>query len=186
MRVKFSLILLGLLALSACAPSAAEAPPPNVPVIPSTDITGQPGMPDRPDSAQETVQPYLREDTVDAIGATERPQIVVFWAPAYETGGCIECEAMRTSVQELEAEFWDRIDFVYLNQEHDDAKGMKASLGIPDYEYRMSIILLSKDGTLVRRFYDIYAKDMGLSFELDDDMIRRALDKYLVEQEDQT
>jgi thiol-disulfide isomerase/thioredoxin len=186
MRVDLSLFLLSLLALSACAPSAAEAPPPNVPMILSTDITSQPGMPDRPDSTQEIIQPYFREDTVEAIGATGRPQLVVFWAPSYETGGCIECEIMRTSIQELEAEFWDRVDFVYLNQENDDTKEMKATLGIPDYEYRMSIILLSSKGDMIRRFYDIYANDKGLSFALNDSIIRSALDKYLSEQEGQT
>ena len=185
MRVPFSSFVFSLIVLSGCVPSVGEAPPPNLPAITSISTASQPGMPDRPGAASEVVQPYFREDTLEAIGATNRPQLVIFWSPSYDTGGCLECETLRTGIQELEAEFWDQVDFVYLNQEREDVQALKASLGIPDYQYRMSIVLFSREGDMVRRFYDV-TRNQGIGFSLNDTVIRQALDKYLSEQEEQT
>ena len=175
------MILPGLLMLSTCAPSVGEASSPGQPTLATKEGVSVPGMPDRPDSAQETVQPYFREDTLEAIGATGRPQLVVFWGFTHETH-CYECEMLRTPVQELEAEFWDQVDFVYLNQEREDVQAVKASLGIPDCQYRMFLVLLSSGGEMVRRFYNV-TRDERVAILLNDDVIRQGLNKYLSEQE---
>jgi thioredoxin-like negative regulator of GroEL len=68
-------------------------------------------------------------------------------------------------VHGLEAEYWGRIDFVYLNREAPANASLVQQYGI---RYQPVIILIGPDGTEVQRWP-----------YLDEDKLRAALDEYL-------
>lgn len=74
-----------------------------------------PGVPDRPCSSAEVLQPYYRTDQSGAVASTGNPQLLVFWNTTAGYYGCSYCALARPILQQLEAEYWGRINFIYLD-----------------------------------------------------------------------
>ena len=47
---------------------------------------------------------------------------MVLYLPLYPDGGCRNCELYRPQVGSFEAEYWGRIDFLYLNKENEEVQ----------------------------------------------------------------
>jgi hypothetical protein len=163
---------IGLL-LVACQPSVAkEAPAPNAPTAVESTVRDLPGMPDRPTSADKVETGYFREDEPEAVAATGRPQMLVFYT--HEPGQnniCVRCAPVIDDIQALEAEYWDQIDFVYLNMATYDLAALREKYGIASssYESQVNLILIEADGEKVRRFAehnDFNAPGTGLNLAL--------------------
>ena len=147
---KTGLLLPGaiLLLATACAPSQAAPPPPaevSAPLAESEDIqTG-----------------FYREDSLDDIGATGRPQLLFFYAQELEDGGCTGCDGVLPVVQKLESDYFGQIDVVYLNWLDDEAVRETMRL---DYSldvwltrpshlwYEPGLVFVAPDGEAIRTF----------------------------------
>lgn len=153
-----ALLLLITLVTSACAFSAAQAPPPNGTgdtqsvAQPEAARVELPGMPDRPDSPDEVKAGYYRSDFPEAIAATGRPQLVVFWAPNNEESVCFPCDTMRPVIQNIEAEYWDRVDVVYLNFNLPESQPGLAYFGV-EHQPGMYIFFIDEQGNVIRQYH---------------------------------
>lgn len=174
MRVRLSLLLFSLIALCACTPSAGEAPPPNGAVASGSTAEQRvlPGMPDRPDNPEDAKAGYYRNDFPEAIAATGRPQLVVFWAPNNEESVCFSCDAMRPVLQNIEAEYWDRVDVVYLNFSLPESQPGLAYFGVEN-QPGMYIFFIDEQGEVIRRYY------MGYRAMPEENDFRFTFDRYL-------
>ena len=47
---------------------------------------------------------------------------MVLYLPLYPDGGCRNRELYRPQVRSFEAEYWGRIDFLYLNKENEEVQ----------------------------------------------------------------
>lgn len=181
--------LLVLLVLSACQPSAGDPPPPNAPTVETSLAVERelPGMPDRPADAADIDSTFYREDSPEAIGATGKPQLIVFYRSNEEDfWGCFQCMVMLPTVIELEAEYWDRIDFVYLNMDQPDVEPVLEEFNIDSsiYRQRLSLFLMSAEGERVHRFIEVYEiRGVGAQ-PIDKAIFRTTFDRYLETQAD--
>lgn len=170
-------LLSGLL-LTACAFSANDAPPPAAlsaadgEAQPAAEPTQLPGMPDRPATAEEARQGYYRNDTPEAIAATGRPQLVVFWAPNNEDSACYPCDSIRPVLHNIEAEYWDRVDVVYLNFNLPENEPGLAYFGVEDRP-GMYIFFIDEQGEVIRRYHTGFR---AIPEEID---FRFTFDRYL-------
>jgi thiol-disulfide isomerase/thioredoxin len=133
--------------VTACAPSQAAPPPPagvSAPLAEARDIqTG-----------------FYREDSLDDIGATGRPQLLFFYALELEEGGCTGCDAVLPIVQKLESDYFERIDVVYLNWLDSvavrDAMIQEYNLNVwtgeARYWYEPGLVFIAPDGEVIRTF----------------------------------
>ena len=173
-----SLLLLIALLLSACAFSAGQAPPPNgtdsIQTVAQTNADSEklPGMPDRPDNPEDAKMGYYRNDFPEAIAATGRPQLVVFWAPNNDESVCFSCDVMRPVLQNIEAEYWDRVDVVYINYALPENQPGLAYFGVEN-QPGMYIFFINEQGEIIRRYY------MGFRTNPEEKDFRFTFDRYL-------
>jgi hypothetical protein len=144
-----------------------------------------PGMPDRPCDPADTERSNYREDSPDAIGATGHPQLLVFHLsklPEGTTGsGCIACTKMRPTVHQLEAEYWERIDFVYLERSDPEVKPLLMDYGIAGSMSTISLelILVDNSGEMLLRFYEGANQNRNGAKAPEIDYYRLLLDRQL-------
>jgi thioredoxin-like negative regulator of GroEL len=113
MARNLALLILTALILSACGRSSDEPPA-------RATLFYDPAEAARPD-APPPIDADFRADTAAALvfhtdeairGAPPRPMLVMFY-----TDYCGDCIAMRPHIHALEAEYWGKIDFIYLDRE---------------------------------------------------------------------
>jgi thiol-disulfide isomerase/thioredoxin len=103
---------------------------------------------------------FYREDSLDDIAATGRPQLLFFYALELEEGGCTGCDAVLPVVQKLETEYFEQIDVVYLNWLDSAAvrDAMRQTYGIDvwttdaRYWYEPGLVFIAPDGEVIRTF----------------------------------
>lgn len=101
------------------------------------------------------------EDSPALVGATGRPQVVEFY-----THWCSVCRRIKPDVHTVEAEYWGRVDFVYLDREADANEPVVEQFGIFGQPV---LILLDADGNEVQRWFGAMRGDE----------LRAALDAFL-------
>lgn len=121
---------------------------------PEEEATTQVERPDAP-AAPDTI----RFDDSSHVGNTGRPQLVEFF-----TTWCPICNSLRPSVHALEAEYWGRVDFVYLDREADDNRDIVSQFGVRGQPV---FFLLEPDGTIVRQWFG-YADPAELAASMDE------------------
>jgi hypothetical protein len=174
-----TIVLLTLIALMLAACGTSPEPTAD----PACDSF--PGMPDRPCDPADTARSDYREDSPESIGATGRPQLLVFHLsklPEGTTGsGCIACTKMRPTVQTLEAEYWERIDFVYLERSDPAVKPLLMDYGIAGSMNIISLdlILVDKSGEMLLRFYEGANQNRNGAKAPEIDYYRLLLDRQL-------
>jgi len=92
-----------------------------------------------------------RADTPDLIGGTGNPQLVEFFAY-----WCTTCRFMRPTVHQLEADYWGKLDFVYLdidNPANSDAKEEYGFVAQPLF------VLLDSGGNELQRWYGVVSEE---------------------------
>jgi hypothetical protein len=183
--IRLILILLAFitaLILSACDTSTNSTEEPDCEIFP--------GMPDRPCDPADTIQPNFRSDSGEAVGTTGHPQLLVFYDlsldPRSNQKKCDACQRLMPTVQQLEADYWDRIDFVYLNRDAStttpllDEYHLNGSID----DYRLNMILVDAAGEFAYRFY-LGADVSWFNPETQDiDLYRRILDNQLAKLEE--
>jgi thiol-disulfide isomerase/thioredoxin len=173
-----SLLLLTALLISACAFAVEQAPPPNgtgdTQNVAQSDAASEelPGMPDRPDGPDGAKIGYYRNDFPEAIEATGRPQLVVFWAPNTDTSVCYTCDQLRPVVQNIEAEYWDRVDVVYINFTLPESQPGLAYFDIEDRPGQY-IFFIDENGDIIRRY------SLGFRAMPEEKDFRFTFDRYL-------
>jgi hypothetical protein len=151
-RMVLSALAAAVLLLTACGTSPIPTQEPECETFP--------GMPDRPCDPADTERSDYRPDTPEAVGATGRPQLLVFhrsvWPPGSSGMGCVACVTLRPTVQTLEAEYWERIDFVYLERTDPAAEPLLEQFGIASSANNpnLDLILVDASGEQVIRFYE--------------------------------
>lgn len=126
------------------------------------------------DSEAETLNVVFRDaplaidadfhnDSADFVAATGRPQLLEFY-----TDWCPTCKSMKSTVHTLEAEYWGKIDFVYLDREEDVNKDWVETYGVRGQPV---FVLIQPDGTVVEQWFG------GVSGET----LTAALDDYLAQ-----
>jgi hypothetical protein len=145
-----------------------------------------PGMPDRPCDPDKVSLPYYRKDSPESIGTTGHAQALVFYSlllpDAQPEESCSACDRFRSRVHSLEAEYWNRIDFVYLDTKDEAVRPILEEFGIarkPNYLSQLHIIFVSPDRETIRSFS--YPSLLGTQFE--ENHVRSSFDKYLKENE---
>ena len=149
-----------LLIVTGCRAAPATTPDDPAPATETPEAATEPppvaGRPDEPASPDQ-----FRADSAEHIAATGRPQLIEFFAY-----WCSVCNAARPTVHRLEAEYWGRIDFVYLdiddpaNQEAMQAYGFTA---------QPLFVFIDADGNEIERWF-------GYTGET---AFREAFDEYL-------
>lgn len=126
------------------SPTAQPTVPATAPVVPPTaeptPIAGRP-------SAPQAVTADFREDSPGHVAATSRPQLIMVFS--YD---CVDCNRIRPVVHQLEADFWTRIDFVYLNQHAQQNREVFNRYGLRG---RPVFLLIEPDGTEVTRWFGV-------------------------------
>ena len=92
-----------------------------------------------------------RADTPALIGGSGHPQLVEFFAY-----WCTTCRFMRPTVHQLEADYWGKLDFVYLdidNPANSDAKEEYGFVAQPLF------VLLDADGNEIQRWYGVVTEE---------------------------
>lgn len=117
------------------------------------------GMHDRPCDPAEALRSSFREDRAEAVSATGLPQLLVFYHPYVgpdDPSDCRACTVQVQTVQQLEAEYWDRIDFVYLNRDRGEMDPLLQEYGIAGTIEiaRLNLILVDAQGEMLMRFYE--------------------------------
>lgn len=142
------LLLITALGMAACAavqpvPQAGEAQieAAQVPEVEESAASAD-GLP--MPSAPATADAF-RADSVSLVAATGKPQLIEFFA-----FWCTVCRQMRPIVHKLEAEYWDRIDFVYLDI--DDTANQSA---MDQYGYiaQPYFVLVDSEGNVAEQWY---------------------------------
>jgi thiol-disulfide isomerase/thioredoxin len=115
-------------------------------------------IPPRPNTPAEPDGDY-RADSALHVGETGKPQLVEFFAY-----WCTTCRAMKPTVHGLEAEYWGKVDFVYLDIDDPDNDGIKQNY---NYRAQPTFVLVAPDGTEIRQWYG-YTAEEELSQAFDD------------------
>ncbi|MBN1121920.1 MAG: thioredoxin family protein [Anaerolineae bacterium] len=116
--------------------------------------------PDRP-SAPVPVSGDYRYDPPTVVGATGNPQFLEFF-----TGWCGVCSGMKPTVHALEAEYWGKVDFVYLDREANENREVVSTFGISSQPV---FILIDADGNEIERWFGVVGAPT----------LREAFDDYL-------
>jgi thiol-disulfide isomerase/thioredoxin len=132
-RGVFILVVLLAALLAACG-SGSTAPVEEAPA--GDDMVERPSEP-----AGET----FRSDSVTHIAATGNPQLIEFFAY-----WCTTCARVRPIVHGLEAEYWDRVDFVYLDIDDPANREAMNEYGFTAQPY---FVLIEADGTVVQTWF---------------------------------
>lgn len=144
-----------------------------------------PGMPDRPCDPADVERSDYRPDTAEAFAATGRPQLLVVHRSVWPAGtsgmGCVACVTLRPTVQTLEAEYWERIDFVYLERTDTSVKPLLEEFGIASSfnNPNLDMILVDATGEQLMRFYEGANLNRLGSEALDISFYRTVLDRQL-------
>ena len=149
--VAFSLIAAGC---AAAAPAANSAQP----TIASAQATSDVQLPSAPAPADS-----YRADPAALVGATGRPQLIEFFAY-----WCTTCRAMRPTVHGLEATYWGKVEFVYLDI---DNPGNSAMMQHYAFTAQPLFVLVAPDGTEIQRWFGYTQADVFTT----------AFDNYLAE-----
>ena len=120
--------------------------------------------PDRP-SEPAAIDGDFRDDPPTLFAATGRPQLVEFFA-----FWCTICNRIKPSIHALEAEYWEQVDFVYLDREADANSDLVERFAIRGQPV---LILVAPDGNEIKRWFG----------EVDTNELRTAFDTYLAENE---
>jgi thiol-disulfide isomerase/thioredoxin len=133
----------------------------------SSDMSGEEDMsegeathPDRP-TGPVPVNGDYRYDPATVVGATGSPQFLEFF-----TSWCPTCKAMKPTIHALEAEYWGKLDFVYLDREAPANSEVVATYGIASQPI---FILVDANGNEVERWFGTVPEDT----------LRAAFDDYL-------
>jgi hypothetical protein len=145
------LLLLLMVLLAACATSHEPTADPG--------CDSFPGMPDRPCDPADTRRSDYRIDTPEAFAATGRPQLLVIhyiMPPERQGMGCVACRVQMPTVHQLEADYWERIDFIYLERSSPVVKPLLQQFGITSSinNARLNLILVDAAGEELIRFYE--------------------------------
>jgi thiol-disulfide isomerase/thioredoxin len=132
--------LIILLVSAGCA-SIQSVPDPAIENADPADASGviRPQAPAPPDD--------YRADTPDLIGGTGNPQLVEFFAY-----WCTTCRFMRPTVHQLEADYWGKLDFVYLDIDNPVNSDAKQEF---DFVAQPLFVLLDADGNELQRWYGV-------------------------------
>ncbi|NDJ34478.1 MAG: hypothetical protein GYB64_07395 [Chloroflexi bacterium] len=79
------------------------------------------------------------------VGTTGRPQVIDFF-----TTWCNICNAIKADIHSLEAEYWGRVDFIYLNRELPENAAVVDRFGV---QYQPEFVILDADGNKVAHLY---------------------------------
>ena len=88
-----------------------------------------------------------RADSPDLIGGAGHPQLVEFFAY-----WCTTCRFMRPTVHQLEADYWGKLDFVYLDIDNPANSEAKDEFG---FVAQPLFVLLDADGNELQRWYGV-------------------------------
>jgi len=88
-----------------------------------------------------------RADTSALVGGSGHPQLVEFFAY-----WCTTCRFMRPTVHQLEADYWGKLDFVYLDIDNPANSDVKDEFG---FVAQPLFILLDANGNELQRWYGV-------------------------------
>jgi thiol-disulfide isomerase/thioredoxin len=101
-----------------------------------------------------------RFDPASRVASTGRPQLIEFF-----TTWCPNCQELKPYIHQMEADYWGRVDFVYIDREARENKAVVDQFLIV---YQPVFILLSADGVEQMRWTYV-----------DPQFIRDGIDEYL-------
>ena len=87
----------------------------------------------------------FRADNAEVIGSTGRPQVIEFFAY-----WCSNCNAARPRVQAMEAAYWGKVDFVYLDIDDPANADVKSQYGYVAQPY---FVILDADGNAIDQWF---------------------------------
>ena len=152
------------LAVLLLAAGCASAQPATVPDIETVDeapesaaegaaIPVVEGLPVAPAPADS-----YRADVPTLIGATGNPQLVEFFA-----FWCTTCRYMRPTVHELEADYWGKLNFVYLDIDDAANSDTMKEFG---FVAQPLFVLVDSEGTEIQRWYGVVdAEEFRTAFD---------------------
>jgi thiol-disulfide isomerase/thioredoxin len=129
-----------LLLITACTPTTTNAPTSNA-AITVTPLTGR-----------AVNAPDFIESDPQLVRVTGRPQVVEFFAY-----WCTSCQEMRPTMHELQDEYADRIDFLYLNIDNADTQTARTQLAFAGL--RPTIVFLDSSGNEITRLVGVHPKE---------------------------
>lgn len=97
-------------------------------------------------------------DAPALLAATGRPQFVEFY-----TTWCPTCRGMKPIVHSLEAEYWERIDFLYYDREHSPNEDL-----VDRFQVRGQPVffLLSPEGEIIEQWFGtVPSQDLVAAFD---------------------
>jgi thiol-disulfide isomerase/thioredoxin len=100
----------------------------------------------------------FHNDSPALVGATGRPQFVEFF-----TYWCPTCKSMKPVVHQLEADYWGRIDFIYLDRENSANAELVQRFGVRGQPV---LFLLDAQGQIIQQWYGrVDESELSSAFE---------------------
>ena len=138
--VRKSTLWLAVVAVSLIAAGCAAVAPAASAAQPTADPGQAIALPTAPAPADS-----YRADSAALVGATGRPQLIEFFAY-----WCTTCLAMRPTVHSLEATYWGKVEFVYLDIDNPDNSAMMQRYA---FTAQPLFVLVAPDGTEIQRWF---------------------------------
>ena len=140
-------ILVVAVVLSGCsAPAATPSPAPTATTVTAANVPAPAAQDALPAVPKEM---YASDPAL--VRNTGRPQVVEFFA-----FWCDVCHAMHPTMVALQQAYQQQIDFIYLDIDADNTKGLRQSMGFTGL--RPTIVFIAADGTETGRLVGMHSQ----------------------------